>query len=233
MEVRSTAVRHVLYIGKLQAFHGRKYYQDFFFFKTQASNNNLHAVTWQSWIWIPYSFKSWVALYQIAFFISCIVRQLSFPCHNAFWHKSVQKNLRSSGGLLFHWAVKIMQSILARWFEDRKLNVHFVTSWRWQLDPLCTLHLQCSQPTLQACLGFHYSDGGGIPPAKSGQWSKKPRDMALPCPRTALLPQPVGNPCCFCKYGLIMKTSLKKHKPTACNSSVRKVSTTPGFNCFP
>lgn len=49
MEVRSTAVRHVLYVGKLQAFHGRKYYQDFFFSKTQACNNNLHAVTWQSW----------------------------------------------------------------------------------------------------------------------------------------------------------------------------------------
>lgn len=134
-----------------------------FFFKTQACNNNLHAVTWQSWIWIPYSFKSWVALYQITFFISCIVRQLSFPCHNAFWHKSVQKNLRSSGGLLFHWAVKIMKSILACCFEDRKLNVHFVTSWRWELDPLSTLHLRCSQPTLQACLGFPYSDGGDTP----------------------------------------------------------------------
>lgn len=123
-----------------------------------------------------------------------------------------------------------VNSCLLIWRQKAKCALcHLLTMRAWPPMHVAPAVLSAHLTSLP---GFSLLWRRGIPPAKWGQWSKKPRDMALPCPRTALLPQPIGNPCCFCKYGLIMKTSLKKHKPAACNSSVRKVSTTPGFNCF-
>lgn len=160
-----------------------------FIFKTLANNNNLHAVTWQNWIWILPNFKSQVASYQITFFISCIIRQLSIPCHNVFGHKSVKKKWRSSSGLLFDWVVKIKKLILTRCFEEINLMCSLSPFDTENLTPCsrssCALSaLLTSRPLLSLLRGR------GLPQKKSNQWSTTPREAALPCPQAVPLPCP-------------------------------------------
>lgn len=158
------------------------------FFLTQANNSNLHAATWQSWICIPYGFKSWVVLYLITF-ISCTVRQLSFPCHNALGHKSIEKI-----GILW-WIVislsgenHVVNSCLLFWRYKATCALCHLSTIR--TSPLCNLLLGCSQPFLQVCVSFHNLDGGDIPNEvgmvgdKAEGWGSpgSPGSFSCPCP---------------------------------------------------
>lgn len=122
--------------------------------------------------------------------ISCIVRQLSFSCHNALPQESVQK-------IEILWRIVIsvsrenyvVNSWPLLWRYEAKCVVWHLLRW----EPQWKLFLGCSQHFLQICLGFLYSDVGKTP-TKSEQCITKLRESALQCPQAACLPYPQGTP---------------------------------------
>lgn len=122
------------------------------------------------------------------------------------------KKLRFSGGSLLDWAVNTTPLVLARCFEDTKLNTHFVTFW--EIYPSGTLLLRCSQPFPQVCL-VHRSDGGDTPSnlrwveykAEGGGSPLSPGSASAPDHREP-------TPATSVNKSFIVKTTMKRAEKT-------------------